>query len=70
MLESFLSPMSLPTFFSHVDIRQYSGTNFTAFRLIDTNKPEIISVVHDIVSKEIMSQGKKLDFPVSFPCPL
>ena len=33
---------------------QHSGTNFTAFRLIDTNKDEVKSVIADIVAKEII----------------
>ena len=39
---------------------KYGGTNFTAFRMIDTNKMEVKSVIRDIVSKEI-TQGRTLD---------
>ena len=39
---------------------KYGGTNFTAFRMIDTNKMEVKSVIHDIVSKEI-AQGRTID---------
>ena len=45
---------------------KYGGTNFTAFRMIDTNKMEVKSVIHDIVSKEI-AQGRTIDgIQVSF----
>ena len=40
---------------------QYGGTNFTAFRLIDTNKPALRKVVSEIVLKE-MQQGRAFDF--------
>ena len=43
---------------------KYGGTNFTAFRMIDTNKHEVKSVIHDIVNKEI-NQGRQLDIKVS-----
>ncbi len=43
---------------------QYGGTNFTAFRMIDTNKPEVKSVIRDIVSKEI-TQGRILNIQVN-----
>ena len=39
---------------------QYGGTNFTAFRMIDTNKMEIQSVIKGIVTKE-MNNGRTLD---------
>ena len=42
---------------------QHGGTNFTAFRLIDTNKDEVKSVIADIVAKEII-QGRQLDIEV------
>lgn len=44
---------------------KYGGTNFTAFRLIDTSKPEVKSVILDIVKKE-MSQGRMLNVQVRF----
>jgi hypothetical protein len=42
---------------------QHGGTNFTAFRIIDTSKPEVKAVIHDIVSKEI-SQGRMIEMQV------
>ena len=39
---------------------KYGGTNFTAFRMIDTNKMEIQSVIKGIVTKE-MNNGRTLD---------
>ena len=43
---------------------QYGGTNFTAFRMIDTNKFEVKTVIKDIVSRE-MTLGHPLNIEVS-----
>ena len=34
-------------------ILQYGGTNFTAFRIIDTNRQEVKDVVRQIVNKQM-----------------
>ena len=46
------------------DFLQHGGTNFTAFRIIDTSKPEVKAVIHDIVNKEI-AQGRMIEMQVS-----
>jgi hypothetical protein len=43
---------------------QHGGTNFTAFRIIDTSKPEVKAVIHDIVNKEI-AQGRMIEMQVN-----
>ncbi len=62
---------TLPDFPKHFDgiaklyneCFQHGGTNFTAFRIIDTSKPEVKAVIHDIVNKEI-SQGRMIEMQV------
>ena len=42
---------------------KYGGTNFTAFRMIDTNHYEVKQVIKDIVTTE-MNQGNRLQIEV------
>jgi hypothetical protein len=51
-------------FFTSVSALQHGGTNFTAFRIIDTSKPEVKAVIHDIVNKEI-AQGRMIEMQVN-----
>ena len=48
---------------SFLNLFQHGGTNFTAFRIIDTSKPEVKAVIHDIVNKEI-AQGREIELQV------
>ncbi len=50
--------------FTSVSVLQHGGTNFTAFRIIDTSKPEVKAVIHDIVNKEI-AQGRMIEMQVN-----
>jgi len=42
----------------NLDNYKHGGTNFTAFRMIDINKPEIQNVIYNIVTSALLESGR------------